>query len=114
MKVITETSDLFANLFLQIIRDSRAAIDSHFRKNCCVNLYKKSLWTYVHVAALIEGAQRSFQEWIAEDIQNISVSKIFQMAPFLRHSIADVIFFYAWLTKFSSGKLNSFVREKRL
>jgi hypothetical protein len=54
-------------------------------------------------SALIEGALRSFQEWIAEDIQNISVSKIFQMAPFLRHSIPDVIFFFAWLTKFSSG-----------
>jgi hypothetical protein len=55
-------------------------------------------------SALIEGALRSFQEWIAEDIQNISVSKIFQMAPFLRHSIPDVIFFFAWLTKFSSGR----------
>jgi hypothetical protein len=54
-------------------------------------------------SALIEGALRSFQEWIAEDIQNISLSKIFQMAPFLRHSIPDVIFFFAWLTKFSSG-----------
>jgi hypothetical protein len=57
-------------------------------------------------SALIEGALRSFQEWIAEDIQNISVSKIFQMAPFLRHSIPDVIFFFAWLTKFSSGSVS--------
>jgi len=55
------------------------------------------------ILALVEGALRSFNEWIMEDIQKISCSRIFEMAPFVRHSVGDVIFFHAWLTKFCSG-----------
>ena len=51
----------------------------------------------------MEGALRSFNEWIMEDIQKISCSRIFEMAPFVRHSVGDVIFFHALLTKFCSG-----------
>jgi len=59
---------------------------------------KKSL-----ILALVEGAQKNFSEWILEDIDDISCSRVFEMAPRLRHSIADVVFFHAWLTKFCAG-----------
>ena len=51
----------------------------------------------------IKGAEQSFLNWIMEDIDKISCGNIFKMAPFFRHSIADVVFFHAWLTKFSAG-----------
>jgi len=55
------------------------------------------------ILTLLEGADKSFLEWILEDIENISCGKIFEMAPFVRHSIADVVFFHAWLKKMSFG-----------
>eukprot|EP00088_Acartia_fossae_P047886 TRINITY_DN5204_c0_g1_i4.p1 TRINITY_DN5204_c0_g1~~TRINITY_DN5204_c0_g1_i4.p1 ORF type:complete len:479 (-),score=98.43 TRINITY_DN5204_c0_g1_i4:306-1694(-) len=55
------------------------------------------------ILTLGEAAHQAFVDWIYEDVEKISCGNVFKMAPFVRHSIADVVFFHAWLTRFSSG-----------
>ena len=55
------------------------------------------------ILSMLEGAQRNFEDWLMEDVANISCSNVFKLAPFVRHSIGDVVFFYAWLTQLSAG-----------
>jgi len=64
---------------------------------------------------MLEPALGSFQDWLQEDVSNISCSHVFRMAPFLRHSIVDVVFFAAWLTQLSagSGEAVNLVRQIR-
>lgn len=57
--------------------------------------------------ALVDSARINFETWISENINNVRSINTFKLMPFVRHSLVEIIFFQAWLIKFTNGWMDS-------
>jgi len=62
-------------------------------------------------------AKQGLEKWISEKLDDVKNINFFKLSPFVKHSLVEIIFFYAWLVKFTSGwedsvaALNRFSKE---
>jgi len=67
--------------------------------------------------ALVDAAKCNLENWIGEKLIEVKSINFFKLAPFVKHSLVEIIFFYAWLVKFTSGwedalaALNGFAKQ---
>jgi len=53
--------------------------------------------------ALVDSCKLKLEDWIFKNIEDIKPINFFKVAPFVKHSFTEIVFFYAWLIKFTSG-----------
>jgi len=53
--------------------------------------------------AQVDGARTCLQDWLGTRMDQVTKVNVFKTAPFVRHLLCEVVFFYGWLLRFSSG-----------